>query len=243
LRAIRFGGAFHVALTYDVLSRVDLGRDAANLYRAPKPRLEALEAAIREAGPAAIQLQAVALAVRDLAELHVALRSGRWAPRSVADTLCAALDASEAAARAEFDADDAQARLTDAASLAPVLEALRRQLWSCSGAASEPPPLTVIDAPALGRHGRGWGVAHRVVAVDLSQPLEHLLWQIFHEEVHPVSDAELDAPAGRHTDAADPGFALHRRIEAHAIARGREVVVQLDPGLLAGYDRWVRAVS
>ena len=237
---VGFGRAFHVALIYEVLSHLDLGADAASLFRPSSVRQQwapALSEAVRAAGAGALPLQVVALHTSDLETACVLLESGRLLDATLGAQTVAALRETALSFRRTFDADErsAQARLTDAAALAAPLSALRRALYG----GRSPPPLVVIDAPALGPHGRGAvAVGSRVVAVSLAQPLSHCLWQIFHEEVHPVSDAELDIDGPRQTAAGAPGFAVHRRIEQHALDRGRQAAAALSADLVPAYDRW-----
>lgn len=237
---IGFERRFVTALVYHVLSKLDLGRDAANLYDRRGATLawaSGLEDAYLAAGPERLELQFAGLAFEGLDELlaHVSRRgTPLWA------RFRAALEAERAQFEADFRAREADERaLVEAVAreLSPPLARLRRSLW----APLEAPPLVVFHAPALGLHGRGdpRGSRH-LVAVSLAQPTEHLLCQIFHEAVHPVSDRELRGLAGRDTRAGAPGSELHRRIEAHAVSRGAEVIAAAMPELVPSYERWAQ---
>lgn len=227
------------SLVYHVLSKLELGGDAANLHDpsgSTPAWAPALLQAYLQAGPERIELQFAGLAFEALDSLL--LHAQR-----VATPLWArfqdALEAESKSFEVPYRAQEAEHRArieVVAAELSPALVRLRRSLWS----PREAPPLTVLHAPALGPHGRGYPrrAQHRV-AVSLAQPMEHVLCQIFHEEVHPVSDRELPGLSGRDTRADTPGVQLHRRIETHAVQRGAEIIAQAMPELLPGYRRWV----
>lgn len=119
------------------------------------------------------------------------------------------------------------------------LQRLRAALWEQQG---PPPPLTVLDCPALGLAGRG-GSDERghLVAVSLAAPLEHLLCQILHEEVHVVTDPVVRAEGGsaaQDTRAGTPGHALHAALEHAAIEVGRAVIEARAPEWTQAYARW-----
>ena len=252
---VRFERRFHVALHYQVLSQLNLGRDAASLWTggreaSGRPRLPWV-ARLERAYAAAdgrLSVQALPLLVDDIADLFVRLGPGRPgslrdpAGRELASALTHALESSAASFWEAWEAATAgaEARLGEVATaLSGPLTKLRGALWA-RAERRFPPELVVLDAPALGPHGRG--AAHRdrhVVAVSLAQPLDHLLCQVFHEEVHAVSDVELPAAdRPRDTQLGAAGHATHRRIEAHAVRVGRDLVAQAAPEHNAAYARW-----
>lgn len=236
---IRFERRWVTSLVYHVLSKLDLEGDAADLHDPSESTpawASALLQAYLHAGPERLELQFAGLAFEDLGSLlQHARRVGTPLWARFQDALEAESEGFEAPYRAQEAEHQARIEVV-AAELSPALVRLRQSLWS----PREAPPLTVLHAPALGPHGRGYPrhAQHRV-AVSLAQPMEHVLCQIFHEEVHPVSDRELPGLAGRDTRAGAPGVQLHRRLEAHAVQRGAEVIAQAMPELLASYRRWV----
>ncbi len=76
------------------------------------------------------------------------------------------------------------------------------------------------------------------MAVSLDESWAHVLCQIFHEEVHPISDRELGPLARRDTRGDE-----HLLIEANAIDRGEEIIRRVLPEALAAYQRWRRPLS
>jgi hypothetical protein len=228
------------ALLFRVLARLDLGPDAASLY---DPSLPAAPwttelAAAYAAAPGRHALQWIALDAPDLATLQSRLQglTGR-----LADVASRALTAEIADALPAWIADTAAA-VALAAARAEVLSAplarLRAALWERAGS---PPPLRVIDVPALRRCGRGLrGDVHRV-AVDLRQDPDHLLCQIFHEEVHVRTDPAVltgTPPVPRDTRAGTPGHAVHAALEDAAVTVGEAVIAARAPEHLAAYHRW-----
>jgi hypothetical protein len=235
------------ALLFRVLARLDLRGDAADLHDPALPPA-AWTAALADAyaaAPGRLALHWLALDVPDLAALQARLADP---PAALADApgrrlaaLVAAALADETAYLDVWAADaaaTARAAACDRALRAP-LQALRAALWERRGA---PPPLQVVDVPALGRRGRGLpGPALHRVAVDLRQPHAHLLCQIFHEEVHVRSDPAVLAgapPVPRDTRAGAPGFAVHAALEAAAVAVGEAVIAARLPDWLPAYRAW-----
>lgn len=237
---IRFERQLTASLSYGVLAKIDLGRDAANLYRGEvdsAPWVARLTQAHHQAGPERLELQFLGLAFQELDALiaHVQSRASKcelWAAFS------AALEAERASTLAAFDATGAGAlsrTLLAQAELSSPLESLRQALWAPRVA----PPLTVFHVPELGRHGRGYPRrAQHLVAVSLDENLESTLFQIFHEEVHPISDPEIGDLQTRDTRARSAGGDVHRRLEVHALRRGAAVVEATAPWLSAAYHRW-----
>jgi len=197
-----------------------------------------------QAAPGRLLIQVHALAyddidawIADLSERPPSLL--RDAPGAA---LIAALLAAVAAERAGFvmqwSEPAAAERLAGvAAALAAPLERLRERMWEQSGAA---PPLTVLDCPALGRAGRATAAGGaRLVAVSLSQPRDHVLCQILHEEMHPLTDPLVRADRSeRDTRVGTPGAALHAELEAVAVAATEAFLSARAPELLTDFVRW-----
>ena len=86
----------------------------------------------------------------------------------------------------------------------------------------------------------------RQVAVALDRPVEHVICQVFHEEVHPVTDPAVLAHAGagdhgygsRDTREGSRGFALHQLLEFAAVETGQAIIDARAPKLRAAYARW-----
>lgn len=240
---MRFERRLVVALGYHVLAQVDLGPDAANLGaraergvlrgRWPRPAwARRLEAALRASGPERGWVQFAPLQATSVAALAAA-RADRPAAAEWAEAIALATPAF--ARRHARDARrDAQVSAAHAALQAP-LTALRDRLW----APASPPPLTVVDAPALRRSGRA---VPGLVAVSLDRDPADLLCQIFHEDVHGVTDRQVRSlPSSctqRDTRAGTPGNLLHRALEAAALDHGEVVVREATPELLPAYRAW-----
>lgn len=228
------------AALYRALARMDLGADAANTYAGGEVD-RALTDAYR-AAPGRLAAQALALLHPERAAVLRALEAPLAALADPAGrALCAVLHARVLAAAPE--PDDAARRADVQAWLPARLEPLRARLWAERGAA---PPLLVLDAPALGRHGRGAVVdgEHRV-AVSLAEGDEHVLMQVLHEEVHPVTDpyvlAEHPGPRDTHRDG--PGFAAHRALEQTALAATQLLLESHAPALVPAFVRWTSALG
>jgi hypothetical protein len=220
---------------FAALAGMDLGADAASTFdpaRGSDPELT--EAYL--AAPGRLAVQALGLVHLDRAGLEAALRHP---PRELGDPagrrLCALL-----LERLPVDPPGNRRAEVVGSWLPARLEPLRSRLWAERGAA---PPLRVLDVPALGRHGRGTVVdgEHRV-AVSLDQDDEHLLMQILHEEVHPVTDpfvlAEL--PGARDTRRGEAGYEVHAALEATAVAATEALLGVQAPSLLPAFQRWLR---
>ncbi|MCA9654818.1 MAG: hypothetical protein KC501_33185, partial [Myxococcales bacterium] len=130
-------------------------------------------------------------------------------------------------------------RVAVAQELGEPLQRLRAALWEQQG---PPPPLIVLDCPALGLAGRGGADERgRVVAVSLAAPIEHLLCQILHEEVHAITDPVVRTQGGgatQDTRAGTPGHALHAALEHAALEVGRAVIEARAPAWSQAYARW-----
>ena len=100
----------------------------------------------------------------------------------------------------------------------------------------------MLDCQALGSHGRGMAAgAERVVAVALDRPRGQVLCQVFHEEVHPVSDPRVlcaAAAGARDTRAGTPGHAHHMALETAAVRWGGELITSVAPEFGADYRTW-----
>ncbi len=245
--AIHWQRAAEPALLFHVLAHLDLGHDAASLFDETLPE-RPWAAALREAyaaAPGRLQLHALGLWHRaGIESLREAPPAGLRDPAG-RRLLIGVLDAmaSERAAFMrswEVSASEAEARRAQvAARLTEPLGVLRQALWEPHG---DPPALTVLDCPALDLAGRATSDAHgHIIAVNLAAPIDHLLCQIFHEEVHPVTDPIVrDSMAGdaQDTRVGTPGHALHVAIEHAAIVVGEAVIEARAPAWREAYTRW-----
>ena len=245
---LRFGRHLPAALSYELLAHLDLGADAANLYDPGRPRkpwvpqlLDAYQAA-----PGRLALHFVGLYGGDVGDLLARLRGGRVLPlndapgRHLADAFAAAVEFEREPYERAFvkDAPGHATRVRAVASLATPLAAVRAALWSRVG--EEPPPLSVLDCPALSHRGRGMTFRDgtRAIATSLAEAPEHLFCQILHEETHPVSDRSSGPTPDRDTRAGTPGHDDHLRLEAAAVALGAAVVDEAVPAWRDAYERW-----
>lgn len=235
------------ALVFHVLAHLELGRDAASIYDETLPE-RAWVAGLREAyeaAPGRLHVQGLGLRHREgLERLRDAPPPGLRdaAGRRLLERL---LDASASEREAFVSAwaateREAEARRDEvAARIGEPLDVLRRALWEEHG---EPPPLTVLDCPALGLAGRGASDSHgRIVAVSLAAPIDHLLCQILHEEIHPITDPVIreSMPSfSQDTRAGTPGHALHAAIEHAAIEVGEALILARAPAWAEAYARW-----
>ena len=235
------------ALAYHVLSHLDLGSDAANLFiaREPEPAWVAPLRAAWSAAPGRLVLHGQPLAYDDVDVWLDALEAAP--PASLEDEAGLALrDAFVAAARAEAPAfletwERQPAHLAKvSARLGPALHRLRERLHQAHGA---PPPLVVLDCPALGGRGRATSLGGaRMVATSLVEDEGHVLMQLLHEEVHPITDpivrAEYaDAPA-RDTKVGSPGWALHAALEQTVVSATDAFLRARAPELVHDFGRW-----
>ena len=233
-------------LCYHVLAHLDLGRDAADLHDPSLPPA-AWAGALADAyarAPGRLALQHVGLVAGSLA----ALRAWLAAPppplsdalgRALAERFAAALDLTEPDYLAEFAADTATAGARAGAvtrALAGPLGRLRAGLWERHGG---PPPLHVLDVAALGQAGRGAALAGTsIVAVDLRRPIEHVLCQLLHEEIHLVTDPVVARPGLRDTRAGSDGFASHAALEHAAVVVGEALIAARAPAWSPAYRAW-----
>ena len=240
---VRFGRSFHVALHYRVLAAVDLGSDAASLFGGyddpPPPWAGDLSSEMVAAGPTALPLQFAPLLAADVGGLLAQLpRLGL--PTELGARFTDALGAEQRlyaerwtreTGPAEARVEEVQPKLTE-----PLVRA-RERLWTRAQVPA--PPLIVLDAPAMGPHGRGTSAAgRRYAVVSLAEPTDHAFCQIFHEEVHAVSDREIRVHGDRDTRGGSAGFVHHQHIEQHAIEVGAEVIDAAAPDFADAYRRW-----
>jgi len=226
------------ARLFAVLAAVDLGPDAAALggERSTAPWAHAIARAWSEA-PGRLALQALGLVHLDVNALFGALGDPPPALRDEPGRrLCEAVieGLRHIPAPSGFGA------------LAPTvieqLEVLREQLWAPQGL--RPPRLVLLDVPALGRHARAATVdGERRIATSLAMPAEHVLMQVFHEEMHPVTDPVVLAEAGASGDDRDTrpgtqGFALHQRLEQTAVDATAAFLSARAPDHLPAFERW-----
>ncbi len=249
--SVRFARRAAPALCFHILSHLDLGADAANLYRPglPTPDWIAPLAAAYQASPGRLLVQVHALAYDDIDAWTADLAAAPPAPlrddagRALIAALLAAVSAERDAFLAGWQDGDADTRLAAvSAALSAPLQRLRERLWEQTGAA---PPLTVLDCPALGRSGRATGAGGaRLVAVSLEQPRDHVLCQVLHEEIHPLTDPLVrEDRSGRDTRAGTPGAALHAELESVVLAATEAFLSARAPELMADFVRWKRRIG
>jgi hypothetical protein len=104
-----------------------------------------------------------------------------------------------------------------------------------------PPPLRILDCPALGRAGRATSHAgERIVAVSLATAHPHPLLQVLHEDIHPITDPLFAAEhiRGRDTRSGTAGHAMHHQLELAAIEVGEALVAARAPELHEAYRAW-----
>jgi len=255
---ISFEARFISELHAHVMSHLDLGRDAASLHRSHsfEPRWVApLKHAYLEAN-GRLSLQFIGLWARDLAHVTQALDEARLprledaAGRALCHWMKVALEGENERVYALWleDEEERSTRLSGAAEvLIEPLTVLRTALWARTE--QSPPPLTVLHVPSMGQHARAMGMKQdgapsRVVATSLDESWEQILCQVFHEEVHPVSDPAAyalqgeQAGAERDTHAEGRGYAIHQSIEKAAVELGQTVMAQALPEQLPAYRQW-----
>lgn len=214
------------ALLYHVLAHLDLGRDAASLFDRTLPRrawVDDLRAAYA-AAPGRLVVHAIALAHDD--PIAVLRRDGGELATRLAD----AMEAEDPRYEPAFA--DVPHHLLEP------LEVLRAALHERIG---EPPPLTILDCPALRLAGRAASRdGTRVVAVSLAQDPGHVLCQTIHEEIHAVTDPVIRSgfAVAQDTRVDAPGFALHRELERAAIEVGDALIAARMPQWSEAYAKW-----
>jgi hypothetical protein len=244
---IRWEREVEPALVFHVLAHLDLGRDAASVYDETLPEREWVEGLRGAYGAAAGRLQVHALGLR----YREGIEGLRDAPppglrdaagRKLLGCLLDAMASEREVFMRGWEActTEADARRAEvAARIGEPLDVLRRALWEQHG---DPPPLTVLDCPALGFAGRGANDRNgRIVAVSLAVPTEHLLCQILHEEIHPVTDPvirETMPSTPQDTRSGSAGHALHAALEHAAIEVGEALILARAPAWCDAYRFW-----
>ena len=244
---IQFGRSSHVALHYYVLSHIDLGRDAANLFvpRSNTPDwAEALSSAYQTELPHSLILQFLPLKCQDHHMLLERLRAEQKKSATMMANIHERIQPHHAKMW-EAQADTDNQKIADICDkIAKPLAILRTALWARIH--MSPVPLTVLHAASIGHSGRAAGFRnHRVVAVSFALKAYYVLFQIFHEETHVVSDrlAQKQISTGemRSTRFGDDGYEIHRILEKEAVLLGREIVQDVLPGFLVHYENWATA--
>ncbi|MEM1350274.1 MAG: hypothetical protein AAGI01_17070, partial [Myxococcota bacterium] len=113
------------------------------------------------------------------------------------------------------------------------------------------PMLYIIDSPALSAadgawtHGRALSRAGlSMIAVSLDVPQAHALLQIFHEEIHRVTEPlvlkRLDERVVRDQGAemTEPEVNVHALLEEVAVAHGEALIHMVAPELSATFADW-----
>jgi radical SAM superfamily enzyme YgiQ (UPF0313 family)/protein-L-isoaspartate O-methyltransferase len=224
--AVSFVDAPGPALGFHLLAHLPMPGDAAGLYDPAYvadwvvPLVEAWDAV-----PARVQLQGLLLQTRTIDDLVVRLRRHRLPALSGLEgqRLCRLFADVVEAERASFEAArraSAPARalvMAEASRLAAPIEGLRDRLWAARGVA---PALTVLHVPDLGPRARGVSSpSGRVVAISLAEPADHVVMQVLHEEVHPLTDPIVlrEHPGTRSTRPTEDGWRLHEALERTAV--------------------------
>mgnify|MGYP001285554266 CR=1 FL=1 len=251
MSTVEFHATLHAALHYHVLSHLDLGDDAASIYDPNTEERDWVEGVLWAYGnaPGRLALQYLGIQINSLDSLREKLRYGSAdtglgdeAGRSLRAAFLAALDLE----RHHFsmawnrDARVREQRLARAGlEMGEALTALRAELWKKQ---KDPPPLTVLDCPALGQAGRSvTSRGCRVVAVNLGSEGDQALYQILNEEVHLFTDAAvLEKSVGtiRDTRVNSEGYALHQSLEQAAVSRGRVLIQAIAPERVDAYEAW-----
>lgn len=248
MSAVRFRRAPEAALAYHVLAHLPLGRDAASLHDETLPERPWVEALHRAyaAAPGRLHLQSLGLrhpdggldALRQTPPPGLRDEPGRESLRRFLDAMDDERERFIDGWNGAAGETEARVREVDGRLQEP-LRRLRAALWEQQGPA---PPLTVLDCPALGLAGRGGATRdERRVAVNLAAPIEHLLCQILHEEVHAVTDPVVREglpPVGQDTRSGTPGHATHAALEHAAIEVGEALVSARAPEWSPAYAQW-----
>jgi len=248
---------FSAELCFHVLAHLDLGADAASLFDPGLPHRRWARGLRRAYHAAAghLVVHALPLVMNDLAHLR------GWLARPsapldddnghrLAERLLAALEAEQAGVAARFSPAERTTTFSFAdAWLTRELGARRSALH----APANPPALVVLDCPALASgadewtHGRAtMSGGQHVVAVSFDVSPEHLLCQLVHEEIHPVTDPAVRARHSGETQdtrRGAAGFALHEALEEAAIARGQTLLEAAAPQFVPAYARWCARYS
>lgn len=241
----------HAALYYQVLAQLDLGRDAANLFRddlvaasklTEEDRQSLVDAYLKT--PNRIVAQILPLLVDDLPTLS-RLLARRVPPSSdpfAKELLAQILEAIETA-KVNFRPTTSR----DVTALAARLEDLREFLW----APDTPPPLELWDCPALlsgnATHARATQRKDRhIIALSFDASDEEFLIQVLHEDTHPLTDPPIRAGfagVSQDTQAGSVGFQLHRALETAVVERNQELFEEHAKDLLEPYVRWRKRMN
>lgn len=236
--------ARHVDLTYEVLGSVNLGADAANLWRgeAEPPWSRVLAEALRQA-PGRIQAQVACLRYPDLEKWLEALRSGECQGLQGVDNASlreALIEGLLDRERLHVWEEGRERALSFVDAYGETIRGWREVLWGERTA----PELYVLDTPALGRsgwtHGRATSLGPwRVVAVSCEAGVGAAL-QILHEETHPVTDPEVRSAwdVRQETRRGSVGFGLHTALERAVVERDEALLRTCSPGWLEDFERW-----
>ncbi len=238
--ALRFVQRPAATLAFHILSHLDLGRDAANLYdpsTTERPWLAPLRLALEKASERLI-IQVVGLHFRTVDALVAALRD-RDILRDPALSAAFA-DALDAERDRVIPRDKDRLQAVKEALQGPLRE-LRETLWENSE--QRPPALWIVDCP-VGQSGRATETSGgRVVGVDLGRSLGHIFCQVLHEEMHVISDPHVLAEGKRDTRVGTDGFAVHQELEAVAVAATEAFLRVRAPRWLPDFEEWCRAVG
>jgi len=232
------------SLWFAIWAGVDLGSDRANSYLpavgSPEWAKPIAEAWKRTANP----LSVLSLGLQfETVDALVSALEARTGP------LEQALVEAIAAEREGFErgwamtVDLREQRLEKAQAGLETLHRWRQWLWTIKG---DPPPLVVLDVPALGERARAATIGdRRVVAIDFGRAEESRLLGILHEEMHPVTDPVVlrDFTHARTTQPGTPGFEVHRELERVAVAATEAFLQARDPQWIPAFERWVQATG
>jgi anaerobic magnesium-protoporphyrin IX monomethyl ester cyclase len=250
--AVRFARWLAPAVLFEVLACSDLGADVAGLggpRQRPMPEWAERVSACWPRASGRLALQALGLMY---AEPEALLRALRSPPGELGDeagrALCAAVADGVQSCLERWPAGWPTASLSgsvpNADALHEALSSLREGLWSPRGL--RPPPLLVLDVPALGPRARA--TRHqglRRVATSLAEPMDHALMQILHEEMHEITDPLVQLPEhlARDTRPDQPGFEVHRQLEQTAIAATAAYLEARAPERLPAFTRWLEGFA
>lgn len=243
------------ALLFHVLSHLNLGKDAASLYnpeQTVKDWVSPLQQAYADA-PGRLHLHALALNVQAIPKLKARLQfsqiggldddSGMRLRRA----LLRAIEVEEDAFLRRWNDDSAQSTWSKSmnAHVGPALLQLRATLWEQQG--KSPPPLRVLHCPDLGPRARATAIGGmRWVATSLLESPEHVLLQVLHEEMHPLTDPVVMSDwAGpqRDTRSGTDGYSLHQQLESVAIGATQAVLEAWAPEHLPAFERWLERLG
>ena len=209
---------------YHVLAHLDLGPDAASIHdpALKAPWVSELTAAVLTS-PHRITLQGVVLQCKTDEDLYAALKARPETVYALFAEACRQVTP-PSPKPVRHDGLDRE------------LERLAGLLWQ-----HRPPPLRLIDAPSLGRHGRAsWRGKERLVAVNAAMPREHIVQQVVHEWMHAITDPLVQAEKGaRDTRVGSDGFAIHQQLEQVALMATEALFTEKAPEHLPGFRSWL----